>query len=283
MSTNIEIIQKGLKKQAIDPLKLTEGLGYGVYENNRLTRGKPGDNIILYDKNHIGRGISLDWHADEKKKISLRMLCPTCEEEIDLFYDIVRRVRSQWKNCVVKQEGAVLKPDDIDSECANMKKFNKDFIKDVLCKKEGVHSLFSAMWQLDLGDEDKKDILASPDPAKTFGDWLHRLQEMDVYYAVPTFLGKNGEIKGTYFITEGVPSVIPLVPAVPFGVTLNGKPLKTDIWMVNFFSDSQERILGETDYNRFAEKIKDRCSRYDACKVITPPLSIEDMEKLLEE
>lgn len=283
MSTDIEIIQKGFKKQAIDPLKLIEGLGYGVYENDRLTRDKLGDNIVLYDKNHIGRGISLEWHAGEKKKISLRMLSPTCEEEIDLLYDIVRRVRSQWKNCVVKQEGDVLKPEDIDGECARMKKFNKDFLKDVICQKEGVFALFSAMWQLDIGDEDKKDILDSPDPAKAFGDWLHRLQEMDVYYAVPIFCEKYGKIKGVYVITEGVESVIPLVPAVPFGAKVNGKPLETDIWSVCFFSASQDRKLGETDYNKFAEKIKDRCSRYDARKVITPPLSTGEIEKILEE
>lgn len=285
MSIDIEIIQKGLFKKKLDYKTIIGDLGYGVYENNRLTEGKLGGDFIVYDKKRIGRGISIVCSKDEKDKISLRLLSPTCEEEIDAFYGIIERIAKLWK-CNILQDGEVVEPNSLGAICADMKKANNSYLRLMLDKngdfRDGTVTLFSAMWQLDLGDEDKAEILAADDIVKAYGDWLHRLQEMDVYYAVPKFYQTDGGILGMYFITENTESAIPLVPSVPFGVTDGeGNPLEVSNWVVSFYSITRDETVGRMSYEKFVEKVKDKGRRYDASRIIIGGMSDGELDALL--
>lgn len=285
MSIDIEIIQKGLFKKKLDYKTIIGDLGYGVYENNRLTEGKLGGDFIVYDKKRIGRGISIVCSKDEKDKISLRLLSPTCEEEIDAFYGIIERIAKLWK-CNILQDGEAVEPNNLGAICADMKKANNSYLRLMLDKngdfRDGTVTLFSAMWQLDLGDEDKAEILAADDIVKAYGDWLHRLQEMDVYYAVPKFYQTDGGILGMYFITENTESAIPLVPSVPFGVTDGeGNPLEVSNWVVSFYSITRDETVGRMSYEKFVEKVKDKGRRYDASRIIIGGMSDSELDALL--
>ncbi|MDE7290065.1 MAG: DUF4299 domain-containing protein [Oscillospiraceae bacterium] len=287
MSIDIEITQKGLFKKKLGYKTIIGDLGYGVYENNTITEGKLGRDFIVYDKKRIGRGISIICGRDEKEKVIMRMLSPTCEEEIDTFYGIIGRIAKAWK-CDILQDGEAVDPNDFGAICEDMKKANKSYLKTMLEKngdfRDGNVTLFSAMWQLDLGDEDKAEILASDDIVKAYGDWLHRLQEMDVYYAMPRFYGTNDGILGMYFITEDTESAIPLVPSVPFGVADGeGKPLKADNWEVCFYSITRDENLGKMSYEKFVEKVRGMGRRYDASRIIIGGMSSGVLEDLLAE
>lgn len=285
MSIDIEIIQKGLFKKKLDYKTIIGDLGYGVYENNRLTEGKLGGDFIVYDKKRIGRGISIVCGRDEKDKITMRMLSPTCEEEIDAFYGIIGRIAKLWK-CDILQDGEAVEPNSLGAICADMKKANNSYLRLMLDKngdfRDGTVTLFSAMWQLDLGDEDKAEILASADIVKAYGDWLHRLQKMDVYYAVPKFYQTDSGILGMYFITENTESAIPLVPSVPFGVTDGEEnPLEVSNWVVSFYSITRDETVGRMSYEKFVEKVKDNGRRYDASRIIIGGMSDGELDALL--
>lgn len=285
MSIDIEIIQKGLFKEKLDYKTIIGDLGYGVYENNRLTEGKLGGEFIVYDKKRIGRGISIVCGRDEKDKITMRMLSPTCEEEIDAFYGIIGRIAKLWK-CNILQDGEAVEPNSLGETCADMKKANNSYLRLMLDKngdfRDGTVTLFSEMWQLDLGDEDKAEILAAYDIVKAYGDWLHRLQKMDVYYAVPKFYQTDGGILGMYFITENTESAIPLVPSVPFGVTDGeGNPLEVSNWVVSFYSITRDETVGRMSYEKFVEKVKDKGRRYDASRIIIGGMSDGELDALL--
>lgn len=285
MSIDIEIIQKGLFKKKLDYKTIIGDLGCGVYENNRLTEGKLGGDFIVYDKKRIGRGISIVYGRDEKDKITMSMLSPTCEEEIDAFYGIIGRIAKLWK-CDILQDGEAVEPNSLGAICADMKKANNSYLRLMLDKngdfRDGTVTLFSAMWQLDLGDEDKAEILAADDIVKAYGDWLHRLQEMDVYYAVPKFYQTDGGILGMYFITENTESAIPLVPSVPFGVTDGaGNPLEVSNWVVSFYSITRDETVGRMSYEKFVEKVKDKGRRYDASRIIIGGMSDGELDALL--
>lgn len=287
MSIDVEITQKGLFKKKLDYAAIIGNLGYGVYENSRLTEGKLGEDFIVYDKKRIGRGIRIVCGREEKEKISLRMLSPTCDEEIDAFYSIIERIASVWKSCDIVQDGEAVDKNNLAAICTDMKSANKSFLKTMLEKngdfRDNTVSLFSAMWQLDLGDDDKAEILAAPDIVKAYGDWLHRLQEMDVYYAVPKFYNADGGILGVYFITEDTESVIPLVPAVPFGFNDEaGNPLEVSNWVVSFYSITRDETAGRMSYEKFVEKVKDRGRRYDALRIIIDGMSDDEIDAMLE-
>lgn len=288
MSIDVEITQKGLFRKKLDYTTIIGKLGYGVYENNRLTEGKLGEDFIVYDKSRIGRGISIVCGREEKEKVTLRMLSPTCEEEIDAFYGIIGRIASVWKSCDIIQDGEAADKNNLAAICADMKNANRSFLKTMLEKngdfRDNTVSLFSAMWQLDLGDEDKAEILAADNIVKAYGDWLHRLQEMDVYYAVLKFYSTNEGILGMYFITEDTESVIPLVPAVPFGFNNEaGKPLEVSSWAVSFYSITRDEAVGRMSYEKFLEKVRDKGRRYDASRIIIGGMSDGEIDGLLAE
>lgn len=289
MSVDIEITQKGLFKKALDYNTIIGNLGYGLYESNRLTEGKIGDDeFIVYDKKRIGRGISVVCRKNEKEKVSLKMLSPTCEEEIDVLYDIVERIASVWKGCMVTQDEEKIDPQNLADLRTQMKEFNKGFLKTLLEKESepgSVLALFSAMWQLDMGEEDKAEILSASDPVKEYGEWLHKLQEIDAYYAVPTFYGmENGEIVGMYFITEDTVSTVPVKPSVPFGVqdSQTGKPIEVSQWLVSFYSITNNDIAGRIPYEKFIEYVLPKSRRFDGSRIIIDGIKQDEMDTILK-
>lgn len=285
MSIDIEINRKGLFKKALDYRTIIGNLGYGVYENNRLTEGKIGGEFIVYDKNHIGRGISVVCGRDEKSKVVLRLLNPTCNEEIDALYDMVERICSVWTKCVITQDDEEIKLSDFAEWRSKMKKFNGNSLNSFLEKMETMENLtlFSAMWQLDMGQVERKEILASDDPVKAYGEWLHRLQEMDIYFAMPRFYNTNEGLLGVYFITEDTLSTVPLVPVVPFGLTdENGKQVTVDNWRISFYSITADDTIGDMSYGDFIERVKDGAKRYDGSRIIVEPMSDEQLRAVLK-
>lgn len=285
MSIDIEITQEGLFKKALDYRTIIGNLGYGVYQNNRLDEGKIGDEFIVYDKNHIGRGISVTCGKDEKNKVVLRMLNPTCNEEIDVLYDMIERICSVWTKCVIMQDDEEIKLSDFAQWRNKMKGFNINSLNSFLEKMENMETLtlFSAMWQLDMGQEERKEILASDDPVKTYSKWLHRLQEMDIYFAIPRFYQTGDGLIGVYFITEDTRSAVPLVPAVPFGFTdENGKQITIDNWRVSFYSITADETIGDMLYGDFIERVKNGAKRYDGSRVIVEPMSDEQLKAVLK-
>lgn len=145
MSIDIEITQKSLFKKKLNHKTIIGDLSYGVYENNRLTEGKLGGEFIVYDKKRIGRGISIVCGRDEKDKITMRMLSPTCEEEIDAFYGIIGRIAKLWK-CNILQDGEAVEPNNLGAICADMKKANNSYLRLMLDKngdfRDGTVTLF---------------------------------------------------------------------------------------------------------------------------------------------
>lgn len=285
MSVNVEIIQKGLFKKALDYRTIIGNLGYGVYENNRLDEDKIGDDFIVYDKNHIGRGISVICGKDEKNKVELRMLIPTCNEEIDVLYDMIERICSVWTKCVIMQDDEEIKLSDFAQWRNKMKGFNADSLNSFLEKSETMNTLalFSAMWQLDMGQEEREEFLASDEPVTAYGEWLHRLQEMDVYYAMPRFYQTDDGLIGVYFITEDTRSAVPLVPAVPFGLTDgSGKPVEINNWRASFYSITADETIGDMPYDDFIKHVKDGTKRYDGSRVIIEPMSDEQLRAVLK-
>lgn len=285
MSIDIEITQKGLFRKALDYRTIIGNLGYGIYENNRLDEDKIGGEFIVYDKNHIGRGISVICGKDEKNKVELRMLIPTCNEEIDVLYDMIERICSVWTKCVIIQDDEEIKPSDFSEWRNKMKLFNANSLNSFLEKSDTMETLalFSAMWQLDMGQEEREKILASGEPVKAYGEWLHSLQEMDIYFAMPRFYQTDNGLMGVYFITEDTRSAVPLVPSVPFGLSDgSGKPVEINNWRASFYSITADETIGDMPYDDFIECVREGAKRYDGSRVIIEPMSDEQLRAVLK-
>lgn len=289
MSVDLLITQRSFIKKAL-PLEVILGdeLRYGAMETGcRLNMDVLGDGeFVAYLPQHIGRGISVEWKKGEKQQVALRMLSPTCSEEVDAFYRIVQRIAGVWK-CDVEMDGNLMSVKEFLATREEIQKFNIDTIKGmfkrIVEEDGGATTIFSAMWPMVVGKEEAECFLKEPE---AFGPWLHEKQVQDLYYAVPLFYrDEQGGVIGRYAISEDVDSIIPVEPHVPFGVIDpdTGKMLECSNYMAAFYSHTYDRVIGEVPYERFMDVVpKAKISRYDGGSYVMKGLTLEELESILE-
>ena len=287
MSIDVVLTQKGFFKKPM-PLEVILGkeLAYGEMEGFRLIRGQLGKTEFLaYHPAHIARGFSVIWSPEEKERIQLRALMPSTEAELRDFYDAVDRMVSYW-NGRLEVDGAPMNADQFQAGFSEMVSFQQraleDMCRNILAGMNGDLTLFSARWPLVVGKEEAYRFLEEPE---TFGQWLHEKQSIDAYYAAPLFFNGPAGILGRYVLTEEVRSIFPTQPSVPFGAIdpkTNQKPVCDD-FAVALYSNTRETVIGEIPYDRLLQKIPpEKVSQFDGGTVLLEPLSLSEMEALLD-
>ncbi len=282
MGVDVTITQKGLFKKTL-PLEVLLGskLKYGRFDGLRLIEGELGEEgFVAYQPDRLARGIGIDWNAQKKDSVYLRLPFPSTLEETDAFYDLIQRIKSHWTNCKVDVDGTVLNEKELDES----RKTNRDFSLKVLknfCNDEEKESLtiFCALWPLVLGEKEKARFREAED-LKDFSDYLHNMQAIDVYYAKPAIYKRKEDFIGMFAITETTPSIIPASPKVPFGLELpdTGKESAISDWYVTLvaLSDEQEPyIVNFTDFMNALPA--DKLNYYDAENVLLKELSLDEI------
>lgn len=286
MSIDIVIKQKGILKKAL-PLEIILGseLHYGNYDGIRLNVGELGETeFIAYNSQHIGRGFSVIWKPKEKDCITLRALTPTSGEELCDFYNCVKRITDYWK-CSFEVDGELKKPSDFLSGLNEMIEFNEraliSLAQNVNSDKSGPLTLFSAMWPLVIGKDEADMFIKNP---ASFGKWLHEKQAVDVYFAVPRFYNTDSGVLGRFALTENTPSVFPIKPYVPLGITDEiGQRLECNNYSVALCSITKDCIIGDINYERLIELIPDeKMSRFDGGNILINALSLTQMEEIIK-
>lgn len=289
MSIEVTVKQTGIFKKEL-PLEVILGnqLKYGNFDGLRLSEGELGeDEFIAYHPAHIARGFSVTWKQGEREEVDLRLLTPTCQEELDDFYSCVTRIAGYWKHCVIELEGEPKKLQEFQSTRDDMLKFNLDVLHNIGKDESTLRApltLFCAFWPLVLGKEDLEELSKSTD-LSAFRDYMHEKQKLDVYYAKPSFYQDEEGIFGAYAITEETRSVFPVEPYVPMGITdpNTGEQLKVDRWCISLFSITENRIVGRIDYSRFLKSVPDEMKTpYDAGNVIIEPIELKMMKEMCE-
>lgn len=288
MSVEITIKQKGFFKKPL-PLEVILGnnLKYGAYDGLRLAHDEMGNGeFVAYNPQHIARGFSVQWQEDEKQQIYMRLPFPTCEEEVDDFFDTVERINSFWKKADIQIDGNPTTMDEINRGRQSMKQFNFGLLKMYSNGKfEGEnHQLFCAFWPISLGKTEKKRFLASKS-LDDFRDYLHEMQSIDAYYAKPSFYKGRGEVFGMYVFTEETRSIFPNKGYVPFGVNEPGsnKSIKVDNFYVTLHSITKDTSLGTVRYDDFMNSLdEDDFEYYDSQNKIINPLGYDKLKSIVE-
>lgn len=177
MSVDISIKQKGFFKKEL-PLNVILGhhLKYGVLDGLRLEVGVLDENdFIVYNPQHIGRGISVCIDRSKTKNVSLRLLSPTSNEELHDFYECVERIANYWK-CTLEVDGTVMSVAAFKDGFANMCDFNsrtlKNMATEIIDEDTGNLTLFSVFWPLVIGKNEAVDFIGD-NSVDVFGNWLH--------------------------------------------------------------------------------------------------------------
>ncbi len=273
MAVQVEIKQKGLVKKTwtIDEI-IFDSIGYGVMDKTfRLEEGATGDVMVLYFLNNIQRGFEVTF---AKGSITLRMALPSSNEEIKAFYAFVKHLCGLMKTDTFVRDGEVLGFDridecirlDIDASVAALQNMRKAL------NENNYESLFifGAINPIYISEEDFKEFNGNLD---RFGDYLHKLQSMDVYYAAPHLFEKEDKtIFGLYPLTEEIATVLPRKPHI------FSNDIKVEEWYVALKLDTEEPMA--VDYETFCQNT-DTTRKYDSGHFIVR-LMPDQIEELAE-
>lgn len=288
MSIDVCITQKSLFKKRI-PLEMILGneLSYGSFDGICLEYGKLGETEFLaYHPQHIGRGFSVQWNANETKSVTLRLLTPTSREELNDFYQCIARISSYWK-CEMKVDGSPTMQKEFLSNFENMVDFNlrvlKEMCRRILSGESSNLTLYSVMFPLVIGKKEAERFVKSVD-LNDFRDYMHEKQRIDAYYARPRFYRDAEEYFGVLCLSEDVRTILPSIPRVPFGIQDpdTGKALEVKRWEAYLYSGSRNKGLGTMPYNELLSRLpQDQVSEFDEEHILVENLKPGVFEKLI--
>ncbi len=283
MSIDVLIKQKlfGNKPMPLDVI-LGEQLHYGDFADDQLNVGALGkEEFIAYNPKSIGRGFSVIWNPNEKKKIALRLPQPSTTQELTDFYAAVERMAKYWGASLVV-DGSKMSLATFMAGFQDMLEFNnkviKRFSQEILSGEHDNLTLYSAMYPLTIGKEEATRFLNNPD---SYAQWLHEKQSIDVRFANPHFyMGDNG-VFARYTLFNNLPTIFPNQPTVPFGVTdpQTGKALECSEWGISIGILGETSYLCEMAYSEFLSRIpEDKKSKFDATHFLLSELTKEEIK-----
>ena len=285
MSIDVLVKQNFFSNKAM-PLDiiLGENLHYGDFADDQLNVGTLGkEEFIAYNPKSIGRGFSVIWNQNEKKKIALRLPQPSTTQELTDFYAAVERMAKHWGASLIV-DGNKMSLDAFMAGFQNMIEFNnkviKQFSQQILSGESENLTLYSAMYPLTIGKEEATCFLENPD---NYAQWLHEKQSIDVRFANPHFfMGDNG-IFARYTLFNNLPTIFPYKPTVPFGITdpQTGKTLECNEWGISIGILGETSYLCEIAYSEFLNRIpQDKQLKFDATHFLLTELTKEEIKAL---
>lgn len=267
MSVTAKIMQRSLfkKKLDVDDIIKISGLACGVCDSDyRLIANEKGEHTLLYDTEHLARGIDL-WF--ENNDILLSLSLPTAKEEIRAFYNTIEKICNVLKtNTYVREEEKVrlsqnesfIKADEQGALCG------LEQIRENIKEKYSHFQIFGIKNPISLGEKEINEI---DNDLNKFGKFLHEKQNIDAFYNAPRVYKKEDKIFGVYAVVQDCKSILPTKPYVTLNQIDN-----IDEWYV--FFDNNKTI----SYSDFISNI-DNAKYYDFNHIIVN-LSSDEIEAL---
>lgn len=251
MAVEVTIKSKGLiKKQLKFEEVLDDEMRYGIMDDAwRLDEGKIGESTVIFNKNNICRGYEI---SIKKGEINLRMPLPTSYDDIIYFYEYIKKLCTKMKTKTFTRDYEEITFDKIDN-CINLdleasESALKNIEEDIDSGKYNSMYIFGVINPIAVGKKELEEISESP---KKFGNLMHRLQSLDIYYAASAIYQRKDETYfGVYVLTEGVETVLPYEAKI---LTFNND-IKINDWNIGFVVDGN--MEGFILYENFLKSIK---------------------------
>ena len=291
MGIDVTIRNRQFFKKA---LKITD-ITLGKYacgnpdEYERNTCEEADGDLIVYNPQKIGRGILVtDWNSNIKDEIHMKVNFFCTRYDMEMFYEIIRNVMHVWKAKNFEQDGSTFTEDYIDALCKDNKELSLKYMVE-MCKDkktdDSAFTIFGAMFPLDI-DTDLLINYGFKKDEEGYADYLHRLQSMDVYYAVPRIYrlkDKESAFWGAYSISATVDTVFPIKPKAPmfFKNPDTNENLECDFYVVSLYSLAQEKVLGVMRFEDFCRLAEiEKCEPFDKNHVVIKGISEEKLAEM---
>lgn len=220
MAVQIEIRQNENRQGevSIPQIAQLENLSYGAMDVEYcMIFDKVGDNYtVMYDENCVGRGFEI-WFREGDVCISLPL--PNTETDIRHAYSVTEKICEIFNVDSFICDGEFVTSNHIPQLIENNINASLAALETIDEKiRSGVHqsfTLLAAMNPINVGINQLDEIGGT---MEGFEKFLHRLQQMDIFYATPKYYKLDDNvIFGLYFIGENVMAVVPSQPYMPFG------------------------------------------------------------------
>ena len=264
-------IELGSVNQEFDIKRLlSSNMGYGVYEDAyRLHEGVIGSPTVIFDAERIGRGVEVDV---EEGKLVFSSSVPSTNSDVELLFNLLQRAMELTgaKEMIFDEKAVAcglsgeLK-DEIKQIHQKALRVLEDALEDENQRQLLIHG---ATQVVSIDRQEARQMVESWDE---FGEYLHRVQAQDLYFAVPMFLERNDGILALYILSDGVRSSFPLEK----NFLVDTEQLVVSKWAVGFFDRASEDLMGMIPYDDFLADV------LDAERFIVK-LDIDAMKELLE-
>lgn len=265
MAIEITVTQKRLLKKSLTIEELCgQDLTAGWWnEAGVLETEGDGPPYVLLDPARTGRGCVVRIDPTGKKSVFFRQTVPFTPHDFDILCELVGRACAVWGTSAIDRDGEPSTLAELLRSRQEMLDFSFSQLKMALTARKSGDVLWPCARYPLYPDGETISRLQSAVDLSLLEDYFHQRQCGDYYYAKPRFYENDGCIMGVYSITEGVDSIVPTEPFVPY---LYHQPdLTVNQWMAGLFSISEDRMLGVVPFGAFAEAaaLKD-CPAFDA-------------------
>ena len=282
MARIIRVKNLKLIKQKLSVQEMLSGLSYHFGTQDEYGRMAELDAIgngpvIVYDDNHIGRGVQIV--ESSNKFVELALPFPSTSYDVEVFYNLAKNIARQWSSKSVVDvdfEQDVPLP-DIDSLIDRDDEKNIEFLSKADSFKLDVFQLPSAFHPISIDSETLKSF-GTKETYSLFADYLHSRQEVGAYYcrALTASLPGLDGVSGIYVLIEDGDTIIPIKPDAKYSTDEGAKVC--DHYLIAFNSESG---LLKTEYASFITKVPaNYIEQFDATHWHLKPMTRELLESL---
>lgn len=171
------------------PLSINDLIDESTYafgtldEYDRMTEfGKIGDGpVVVYDRDHIGRGVQIEELSKKQLKLSLPL--PATAFDIDVLYYLAQRAAKLWgNNSIIDPDwGNRISLDDIDTQKKADYKSSISILASWPSTDSGPISLPCALLPISI-DGKTLESFGSETNYDSFAQYLHERQEIGAHY-----------------------------------------------------------------------------------------------------
>ena len=169
---------------------------------------------IIFDTKKISRGIEV---TIDDGGVSLRLNLPTGTQEIELFYQIIKKVCHKFHTDFFVRDGEKTRLTQVENCIANDTDAAIRALSDIKSNLESSESkyeyftIFGACIPLSIGLTEVKKFNGD---LECFSNWLNEKQQLDAYYANPHIYKNSTGLFGVYAIGDNIVSIVPTKPYV---------------------------------------------------------------------
>ena len=233
---------------------------------------------VLFNGECIGRGVQVV--EKDKNTIHLAVNLPCTQEDIQMLYELSRRIASLWKANSIIVEDTKVAVSEIDKMVEQDVAMNKSMLADApnLWGDYGPLTLYCATLPICVT---VKQLQGYSVDYPEFSYYLHEKQKIGAFYSYPIFFSLNEELISFYVGICNGEFILPNEPQMSF--KKDGVEVQCDkalIAIPNVFPDDK---LSKLDYQTFVDRVpKEKLSEFDCQHMLVSSLSLEELQSIFK-